>query len=82
METRGRGDLLADLIVRSASALAALVRTVSRLPGGSFDDGVLTEVSRLSGGGTLSADAARQLFPAYLEGVERLTRHIDRWVAA
>src|SRR6185503_18630080 len=38
LETRGRGDAIADLIVRSAAPLAALLRSVARLHGIRADD--------------------------------------------
>lgn len=95
LETRGRGDMLAALIVRSAAPLAALVRSVARLRGSEALDadvafrvvetavgapaGSLTNVGNLAGGASLTPDAARRLFPPYLDAVERLTRYIDRW---
>jgi hypothetical protein len=82
IETQGRGDAIADLIVRSASPLAALVRGVTRLRGTAVADPVLARVSQLSSNATLSSDEARRLFPPYLEAVEQLTREIDRWSAA
>jgi hypothetical protein len=98
LETRGRGDVLADLIVRSAPPFAALVRSVARLQGAAapdseaaartiertmgLPDGSLTDVVKLSTAGSLPSDDARRLFPRYLEGVERLTEYIDRWSVA
>jgi hypothetical protein len=82
METQGRGDMLVDLILRSAPALAALMKTVAQLPGATIDDSVLTRVAELSAATPLSPADARQLFPAYLEAVERLTRYIDQWSAS
>lgn len=95
LETRGRGDMLAALIVRSAAPLAALVRSVARLRGSEALDadvafrvvetavgapaGSLTNVGNLASGASLTPDAARRLFPPYLDAVERLTRYIDRW---
>ena len=95
LETGGRGDRIADLITRSAEALATLIRSVARLRGMPSAD-VMTvardlEVAVGLSGDTLplvislgpvrplSADAARQLIPKYLEAVQRLTRHVDRW---
>ena len=98
VETRGRGDALADLIVRSAAPFVALVASVARLQGGpdlrdasaaalaieralELPDGSLSEIMKLSAGGSLPSDAARRMFPAYLDAVERLTSYIDRWSA-
>jgi hypothetical protein len=81
METQGRGDMLVDLILRSAPPLAALIKTIGQLPGATIDDGTLIRVAQLSAGRPLSPDEARRLFPAYLEAVERLTRYIDHWNA-
>jgi len=95
LETRGRGDMLAALIVRSAAPLAALVRSVARLRGSDAIDadvafrmvetaagapaGSLTNIGSLAGSASLTPDAARRLFPPYLDAVERLTHYIDRW---
>lgn len=95
LETRGRGDLIAALIVRSAAPLAALLRSVARLrdheatgdevafrvveAAAGAPAGSLTNVASLAGGATLTPDAARRLFPPYLDAVERLTHYIDRW---
>src|SRR5262245_84334 len=78
IETQGRSDAVADLIARSSPALAGLLKSVARLKGGHFADGVLGEVAAL-GGKELSSDAARRLFPEYLSAVEHLTNEIDRW---
>lgn len=82
IETEGRGDAIAALIVRSAPPLAALIASVHRLNGAGLDDPVLARVARLSAASPLSADEARQLFPAYLGAIEALTRRIDQWSAA
>jgi hypothetical protein len=97
LETRGRSDRLADLIVRSAAPFAALVKSVARLLGDKAADaaarsarierelgvpaGSIAEIVRRSSSGSISSDEAKRIFPAYLEAVERLTRHIDRWNA-
>jgi hypothetical protein len=78
LETEGRGSEVAKLIRRSAAPLAALLRNIRRLDGGAPVDGVLARVAG-DGDATLSADAALQLFPEYLEALEELTRAIDRW---
>jgi hypothetical protein len=82
IETEGRGDAVASLILRSATPLAALIRFVNRLRPGSADDPVLTRVAGLGAGTNLSPGEARRILPAYLEAVERLTRQIDHWSAA
>jgi len=98
LETRGRGDLLADLLARSAAPLEALVRSVARLQGASTVDaegaarhvessthltpGSLADVVKLSNGKTPSSEEARRIFPPYLDAIEALTNSIDRWGAA
>jgi hypothetical protein len=97
VETRGRGDALADLIVRSAAPFVALMTSVARLQGGAgldtsaaaaamtrelgLPEGSLAEIMKLSAGGPLPSDTARRIFPAYLDAAERLTNYIDRWSA-
>jgi hypothetical protein len=94
LETHGRGDRIADLIVRSAKPLSALLTSVVRLQG-SEHDGIeaarlveqrvglppdsLAAVARLASGGTLPPDDARRVLPAYLEALEQLTQYIDQW---
>jgi hypothetical protein len=99
LETRGRGDGIAQLIARSAAPLSALLTAVAALGKPPADpwrrpvdaesaarsveqamagrSGVLTEVVQLAGRPSLSADLARQIFPDYLEVIERLTEYID-----
>lgn len=82
IETGGRGDLIADLMRRSAAPLDALLKSVERLTGSIFErGGPLSQVAGLAGPGNFSPDQARTLFPAYLEGIERLTARIDQWPA-
>ena len=78
IETQGRSDALAALITRSSGPLSALLRSVARLKGTQFADGVLGEIANLNSK-ELSSDAARRLFPEYLSAVEHLTNEIDRW---
>jgi hypothetical protein len=78
IETQGRSDALAALITRSSGPLSALLRSVTRLKGTRFADGVLGEIANLNSK-ELSSDAARRLFPEYLSAVEHLTNEIDRW---
>jgi len=97
VETRGRGDALAELIVRSAAPFVALMTSIARLQGGAdldpsasavaiarvlgLPEGSLTEIIKVSTGGPLPSDTARRIFPAYLDAAERLTNYIDRWSA-
>ena len=78
IETQGRSDALAALITRSSGPLSALLRSVARLKGTQFADGVLGQIANLHSQ-ELSSDTARRLFPEYLSAVEHLTNEIDRW---
>jgi hypothetical protein len=98
LETHGRSDAVADLIVRSAPALSALVTAVARLHATAVDGPAaaaqmieqtaglprnsLSAVVTLSGPAPLSSERARELFPTYLQAVEELTAYIDRWSPA
>ena len=98
LETRGRGDALAELVVRSAAPLAALVRNVARLQQTEDADpvaaatrvehacgaqiGALGAVVRLAPGGTLQSDEARRIVGPYLEALTHLSRALDGWSAA
>ena len=82
LETHGRSDLVAELIVRSASPLAALLKNVGRMSSAPVSNGVLVRVAELARGGTISSDEARRLFPDYLEAVDTLVDQLDRWGAA
>ena len=97
LETRGRGDALAELLLRSAPPLVALVQSVARLEGTAafggeaaviveqrigVPAGSLARIVQLSGRKDLSSDDARQLFPGYLDAVQRLTAYVDRWRAS
>jgi hypothetical protein len=95
VETRGRGDALAVLIVRSAPAFAALLQSVARLQGLSSHDpaaagrhaeralnipgGTVTDVVRLAGIAEISSDEALRIFPLYLDAVSRLVSYVDGW---
>ena len=93
LETRGRGDLLAELLLRSAAPLTALLKSVARLEGAVAQDspatllerklgvpeGSLARIVGLTGRVELSSDEARRLFPGYLEAVQKLTAYIDAW---
>ena len=97
LETRGRGDALAELLLRSAPPLVALLQSVARLEGtaavggeaaaiveqkAGVPAGSLARIVPLSGRKELSSDDARRLFPGYLDAVQRLTAYIDHWRAA
>jgi hypothetical protein len=95
LESRGRGDAIADLIVRSSVPLAALVHSVARLHGERPSDGAsaaaaveggvglphgsLGSVIALSSGRPLSGDEARGAFHHHLDAVQRLVDYIDQW---
>ena len=97
LETRGRGDALAELLLRSAAPLVALLQSVARLEGMTaagdtaaalveqrtgVPSGNLTRIAQLTGRKDLSSDEARRLFPGHLDAVQRLTAYVDRWRAA
>jgi hypothetical protein len=95
LETRGRADALAVLIVRSAAAFAALIRSIARLEGHATDDAAsaarhmertlgtsnsaVAEVAKLAGARDISSAEAERLFGPYLDAVERLVKHVDGW---
>ena len=98
LETRGRSDALAVLIVRSAPPFAALLRSVARLQGQPALDaaaaarhaeralnlpgGHVTDVVKLADVTEISSAEALRIFPAYLDAVERLVKYVDGWSAA
>jgi hypothetical protein len=97
LETRDRGDAIADLLIRSSLPLAALLTSVARLNGGSREAaaaaaeieraievpaGSLSRIVALARRRDLPSDEARRLFPPYLDAVQKLTAHIDRWSGA
>ena len=97
LETRGRADALAVLIVDSAPAFAALLESIARLQGAAADDpaaarrhaersvgapgGIVSEVIKLAAVTEISSAEALRLFPAYLGAVERLVKVVDGWIA-
>lgn len=81
IDTAGRSDALADLIVRSAGPLSALVGNVKRLDDGYRVPPVFDRVMAI-GEGPLSSDEARRLFPDYLTAASQLTAQIDRWAVS
>jgi len=96
LETAGRADALAVLIVDSAPAFAALLESIARLEGAADDPaavtrhaertlnvagGIVSDVVRLAGVREISSAEAERIFPAYLEAVERLVKFVDGWQA-
>jgi hypothetical protein len=97
LETRGRADALAVLIVRSAAPFAALLQSVARLEGVAAHDtaaagrhaerrldvgtGIVTDVVKLAGVTEISSEDATKIFPRYRDAVERLVEYVDGWSA-
>ena len=95
LETRGRADALALLIVESAPAFAALITSVSRLERPDGDEqaaaarhvertldaapGAIGAIVGLIGVHEISSAQAEQLFPPYLDAVEKLVSYVDGW---
>ena len=97
LETRGRGDALAELLLRFG---AAARRRCFRASRGSRDgrrrrrggrarrtevgvpSGSLARIAQLIGRKNLSSDDARRCFPAYLDAVQRLTAYVDQLESA
>ena len=94
LETRGRGDALAELIAalggaaRRAAAERRAARRAWRRPATRLRrssssalasrPAALARIAQLTGRKDLSSDEARRLFPGYLDAVERLTAYIDQ----
>jgi hypothetical protein len=96
LETRGRADALAVLIVDSAAPFAALLKSIARLEGAEARDasaagrhaerrldlaGGITGVVALAGVTEISSQEAVKMFPRYLDAVERLVAYVDGWSA-
>jgi hypothetical protein len=96
LETAGRGNALAVLIVDSAPAFAALLESIARLEGAGGDaaavsrhaqrrldvaGGIVSDVLRLASVTEIPAAEAERIYPAYLEAVERLVQFVDGWHA-
>jgi len=95
LETRGRADALAVLIVQSAPPFAALVSSLARLNGQASHDhaasarhaerllgvpgGAIVEIVKLVGVKEISSQDAERLFRPYLEAVETLVSYVDKW---
>jgi hypothetical protein len=97
LETRGRGDALAVLIVQSAAAFAGLISSIARLEGRDAGEpgaegrhvereltlaaGSVTEVTALVGVHEISSAEGERIFPRYLDAVQRLVAYVDGWSA-
>ncbi len=97
LETRGRGDALSVLIVRSAAPFAALLKSIARLEGADarhasaagrhaerrldVAGGIVTGVVALAHVSEISSENAIAIFPRYLDAVERLVAYVDGWSA-
>jgi hypothetical protein len=98
VETRGRKDALAMLIVHSAAPFAALVTAVARMEGRAATDVAAAarhierrlglpgttagEIAALVGVHEISGAEAERLFPAYLDATERLVKYVEGWKRA
>ncbi|MGH9141627.1 MAG: hypothetical protein ACRD2I_10875 [Vicinamibacterales bacterium] len=98
LETHGRADALALLIVRSAAAFAALVTSIARLEGHATDDAAsaarhvertlgtpnsaIADVARLANAHDISSADAEHLFGPYLDAVDRLVQYVNGWTRA
>lgn len=98
VETRGRGDALAVLIVQSAQPLAALLQALAHLENAGatdgasaarqaeralgLDGGILEEVVDLAHVTEIPSADATRIFPGYLNAIERLVALVDEWSAA
>jgi hypothetical protein len=97
LETRGRTDALALLIVQSAAPFAALLASLARLQGSDAHDpaaaarhveralqlppGAATDVVKLAHVTEISSADASRIFPSYLDAAERLVKYVDGWSA-
>ncbi len=95
LETGAHPPAVAKLIVASAVPFVRLLTSLAQLEGADPDEpgalarhvegvaglsaAVVTQMLAVAAAGTLNAPDAEALFPAYLDGVERLTRYIDGW---
>ena len=95
LETRGRADALALLIVQSAAAFAALVVSIARLEGHATDDagsaarhierslntpgGGVAEITKLVGVHDITSAEAERLIGPYLDVTDRLVKYVDGW---
>ena len=95
LETRGRADALAVLVVSSAAPFAALIASIARLEGRAGGDpgaaarhaertlgltgGAIADVTALVGVHEISSADALRLFPPYLDAVGKLVQYVDGW---
>ncbi len=95
LETRGRSDALAVLIVQSAAAFSGLLTSIARLEGHATDDvaaaarhversvgipgSAATDVIALVGVHEIPSADADRLFGPYLDAIERLVQYVDGW---
>jgi hypothetical protein len=97
LETRGRADALSVLIVDSAPAFASLITSIDRLERPAGTDaaaaarhaehalqaapGSISGIVALVGVQEISSAQAEQMFPPYLDAVEKLVHYVDGWNA-
>jgi hypothetical protein len=95
LETRGRGDAVAFLIVESAPAFAALISSVAQLDAAgdigvpaaarhverrlALTSRVPSEIVALIGVSEIPSAEGARLFGPYLDTVERLVKYVDSW---
>lgn len=95
IESSARPRDVAELVVASAPAFAALLRNVARLNGSGAGDrtdatrdgarvagipeGLVDAILNLEQGQAVPMTDPARLFPEYLEAVERLARVVDTW---
>jgi hypothetical protein len=97
IESRNTPQQVAELVIASAPAFAALLRHVAHLTGATatsradatlegaraaaVPEGVVRDVLSLERPGNLPTADAARLFPPYLAAVEQLARAVDTWRA-
>jgi hypothetical protein len=83
LETGGRADAVASLVVRSAPAFRALLESLERLEGSRprAAADMAADVAALAGVTELSNGEAERIFPLYVGAVERLVTYVDGWSA-
>lgn len=97
IETEGDERALAGMIQQSARPFRLLLVSLGRLEGVDASDaeafgrhltealrlnrGVVDQVLAAGGRGGIGRTEAQDLYPAYLEAVERIVQHIDGWKA-
>ena len=95
IESGNKPARVADLVIASAPAFAALLRNVGRLTGAAatartdatvdgaraagIADPIVRDVLALERPGNINATDAARLFPEYLKAVEQLARTVDTW---